>query len=54
MNDFYMMIGLPGSGKSTVAKSIASNTTAVIISSDEIRAELFGNAEIQENTGLVF
>lgn len=54
MNDFYMMIGLPGSGKSTVAKSIASNTTAVIISSDEIRAELFGKAEIQENTGLVF
>jgi len=37
----FMLIGLPGSGKSTVAVELDAD---VILSSDEIRAELFGDA----------
>lgn len=40
MADFYMYIGLPGSGKSTVA---AAQKGATIISSDAIRKELYGD-----------
>ena len=40
----YMLIGLPGSGKSTVAAELDAD---VILSSDEIRAELFGDAALQ-------
>ena len=39
---FIMMIGLPGSGKSTLAKEIAKNINGQVISSDEIRKEIFG------------
>lgn len=39
MNTLYMMIGLPGSGKSTFAKHLASSG-AEILSSDQIREEL--------------
>lgn len=35
-----MMVGLSGSGKSTIAKQIAEKEDAIIISSDEIRSEL--------------
>lgn len=43
MADFYMFIGLPGSGKSTVA---AAQKGATIISSDVIRKELYGDENI--------
>lgn len=43
MADFYMYIGLPGSGKSTIA---AAQKGATIISSDAIREELYGNEKI--------
>ena len=43
----YIMVGAPGSGKSTYAKKLAKIENAVIISGDDIRAELFGSAEIQ-------
>lgn len=36
----YIMVGLPGSGKSTKAKEIAEKNDAVIISRDDIRVEL--------------
>jgi len=35
------MCGIPASGKSTIAKHIANRTNAVIVSSDEIRRELY-------------
>lgn len=43
MANFYMCVGLPGSGKSTIA---ATQTDAVIISSDAIREELYGDERI--------
>ena len=44
----YVMVGAPGSGKSTqVSKLIASHPDAVVISGDDIRAELYGDADVQ-------
>lgn len=54
MSKFYMMIGLPGSGKSYEAKKIAEREDAVIVSSDEIRKEIYGDAACQENADKVF
>lgn len=51
---FYMMIGLPCSGKSTMAKHLAKNCNATIHSSDAIREELTGDINNQENNVLVF
>ena len=46
----YVMVGAPGSGKSTqVSKLVASHPDAVVISGDDIRAELYGDADIQGN-----
>ena len=42
MPKFYMLVGLPGSGKSTYSKTIKD---AVIISSDALRKELYGSEE---------
>lgn len=43
------MIGVPGSGKSTVANYLAKQTKGLIISTDQIREELYGDAIIQGN-----
>ena len=51
---FIMMIGLPGSGKSTVAKELAEIGNAKIFSSDEYRAKLLGDENDQSNNELVF
>ena len=40
---FVMMVGLPGSSKSTYAKQLAEETNAIICSSDAIREELCGD-----------
>lgn len=47
---FYMMVGLPGSGKSFTAESIPN---AVVHSSDAIRAEVLGdeNDQTQQDSG---
>ncbi len=47
MNKFIMVVGLPASGKSTVAKKLSQDFNAIIHSSDEMREELFG--DINEN-----
>jgi predicted kinase len=39
----YVMVGAPGAGKSTLASKLARSEQAVIISGDEVRAELFGD-----------
>lgn len=49
-----MMIGLPGSGKSTYAKQLAEETNAVILASDELRKEMFGDINDQEHNTEVF
>lgn len=41
----YVMIGIPGSGKSTEAKKISEEKDATIFSADEYRMNLFGTLE---------
>ena len=43
MATLYIMVGLPGSGKSTKAKEIANETGAVITSLDSLRKEIAGS-----------
>ena len=51
----YMMVGLPGSGKSTYCRAqLSRNNRAVWVSSDEIRRELYGDSSIQDNPSAVF
>lgn len=51
----YMMIGLPGSGKTTLAKEISQlHINSKHISSDSLRLELFGNEEDRENNHIIF
>jgi len=45
----FVMVGAPGSGKSTHAAKLAQTENAVIVSGDDIRAELYGDAAIQGN-----
>ena len=50
---FTMMVGLPGSGKSTKAQELAQEYNATIFSSDSLREELFGDVNHQtDNTKL--
>ena len=51
--NLYIMIGLPGSGKDTIAKQIQAvdRLKNVVLSSDNIRMELFG-WEDQSKNGL--
>lgn len=51
MQTFYMMSGLPGSGKSFAASGLPDT---VIHSSDAIRAEILGDESIQDKQDLVF
>lgn len=41
------MVGAPGSGKSTYAKTLQKTEGAVVISGDDVRAELYGDANVQ-------
>ena len=49
MNKIIMLIGAAASGKSTAAPKIAAENNAVILSTDKIRAELYGAENIQGN-----
>lgn len=55
---FYMLVGVAGSGKSTLAakifQSIDSPNKTVLLSSDAIREELYGDASVQDNPQKVF
>lgn len=53
MPTLKMLVGLPGSGKSTVAKNYLDENT-VYLSSDELREELLGNINNQEGNVDVF
>ena len=54
MANLYWMIGISGSGKSTLANKISSEKRAMIVSSDKIRAELYGDENIQGDPNHVF
>lgn len=49
-----VMCGLACSGKSTLAKKIADERDAEIISSDELRKEMFGDETHQEDKNKLF
>lgn len=50
----YVMVGAPGSGKSTYAAKLAGIENAIIISGDDICADLHGPAVIQGNWGEIW
>lgn len=54
-NRFIMMVGLPGSGKSTFAEELLSGAeNCTLISSDKLRIELFDNVNDKENDEILF
>lgn len=53
MAKLLMMVGISGSGKSTIAQAL-SQGGATIVSSDAIREELWGDANNQQSPGVVF
>lgn len=51
---FIMLVGIPGSGKTTYATILTLVTDAIHLSSDGIRAELYGDEATQGNPSEVF
>lgn len=56
---FIMMVGVPGCGKSTIAEELKvsydmGDVKCVILSSDKLREELYGDVNDQEHNGEVF
>lgn len=51
---FIQMVGIPGSGKTEKAKQLTKEYNAVYLASDEIRAELLGDASDQSKNSDVF
>jgi predicted kinase len=49
-----MMVGLPASGKSTYAKKLADKENAIILASDELRKELFGDVNDTKHNNELF
>jgi predicted kinase len=45
-----LMAGLPGSGKTTLARELACRTGGLVLNKDEVRAALFPAAEIEYST----
>jgi len=54
MTTFIMMCGLVGSGKSFQAKKLALEYNAIIIESDAVRKELYGDAATQGDNNILF
>lgn len=54
MNKLFVMIGIPGAGKSTIAEEIALNEPAIIVSSDTVRKDLYGDESVQGDPAKVF
>lgn len=55
MTRFIMLVGLPGSGKTTYAKQhLEKNENIVHISSDAIREEIYGDESVQNDPNRVF
>lgn len=59
MQKFMMLVGIPGSGKSTQASKLAAELKEVnekfeLISSDKYREMLFGDASIQEHGDVLY
>jgi len=53
--NLIMIVGIPGSGKSTFCKELVSSVKdGIILNSDSIRKELFGNEKTQGNPKDIF
>lgn len=52
MNKLYVFMGYPGCGKSYIAKQLATKTTDLYLSSDELREEMFGFRDQTRNDEL--
>lgn len=50
----FLMVGLSASGKSNIAKGLAEDYKAIIVSSDDIREEICGNVSDQSKNEEVF
>ena len=49
-----MLVGIPGSGKSTYANKLAKEINAIVLSSDSLREEMFGDVNDQGHNEEVF
>ena len=57
MGKFLMLVGISGSGKTTFAKRVQDENPGdryVVLSSDDIREELYGDASVQKDHAKVF
>ena len=54
MDTFYMMVGLPASGKSTYAEKLVKGTITRVRSSDDLREELLGNVNDMSQNSSIF
>lgn len=54
MSKLIVLVGLPASGKSTFTKELAEKENAIILSSDELRNELFNDINDQSDNAKVF
>ena len=54
MNTLYIMVGLPGSGKSTVAKELSEFLNIPIVSTDQIRMDITGSEENFDRDGYIW
>ena len=52
--EIIMMMGIPGSGKSTYIQNHLMSETTIVLSSDEIREELYGDVSNQNHNDEVF
>lgn len=49
-----MLVGLPSSGKSTYAKEMQDNLGYIVLSSDALRQEMFGDVNCQDKNNKLF
>jgi predicted kinase len=54
MTTLVVMIGIPGSGKSTLIQHWSQSQRCLVISTDQIRAQLFGDEAIQGSWLLIW
>lgn len=54
MVTFHLIMGLSGSGKTTYAKNIVNLRGGVLLSSDSLRNEYYGDESVQDNPSFIF